>query len=400
MCSRRQALATTRLQSSRDEEAYFSLGSILILKQSIIPRHARITDADWIRLFSEALRLDCAVLDLHYCTSSAGGNLFAISTSNGKVGLFVWLTSPLRLKLLSWINISGGSDALVTSFVWINGLRSNDRNSALLAFAVTLTDGSARLYAGDNLEILSAGKVQLIYSFRRHSQEAWYIAFSESRRLLFSGGDDMALSAYSLESLVPFESTGELAPLWTDHKSHYAGVTAILPLEQIQTPFNTLYFLTGSYDERIRVYKLDQATKRHVVAEQGLGGGVWRLKQISDSWHEYPSSDFEGQRDCTLVLASCMHAGAKVLQVVRTCEGHCIHDSCIWTIDVVAKFEEHDSMNYASDVRMLNGKPQIVSTSFYDKRLCFWSLGKWSLGQNALRAADLIRARMRDDVSD
>ena len=67
-----------------------------------------------------------------------------------------------------------------------------------------------------------------------------------------------------------------------------------------------------------------------------------------------------------------MHAGARILEVRKA-------DGENWFIDVLAKFVEHDSMNYASA-----GSPNygaagmegftIVSTSFYDKKLCVWEV--------------------------
>lgn len=61
-----------------------------------------------------------------------------------------------------------------------------------------------------------------------------------------------------------------------------------------------------------------------------------------------------------------MHAGSRV---VRLCKG----ENGIWKFDVVARFEEHNSMNYGSDVQPSDGTAKsIVSTSFYDKLLCLW----------------------------
>jgi diphthamide biosynthesis protein 7 len=47
-----------------------------------------------------------------------------------------------------------------------------------------------------------------------------------------------------------------------------------------------------------------------------------------------------------------------------------------WGIEVLGRFEEHASMNYGSDVRpdvdVTARRRTIVSTSFYDRRLCLW----------------------------
>lgn len=64
-----------------------------------------------------------------------------------------------------------------------------------------------------------------------------------------------------------------------------------------------------------------------------------------------------------------MHAGARIVRVQADDPGQ-------WSIEVLAKFEEHKSMNYGSDVQPEgsenNGPRTIISTSFYDKLLCLW----------------------------
>ena len=69
------------------------------------------------------------------------------------------------------------------------------------------------------------------------------------------------------------------------------------------------------------------------------------------------------------ILASCMHAGVMILEVRRDEAGK-------WFIDVIGKFEEHESMCYASDGRPYGVKGLggfiVISTSFYDKKLCVW----------------------------
>lgn len=66
------------------------------------------------------------------------------------------------------------------------------------------------------------------------------------------------------------------------------------------------------------------------------------------------------------ILASCMHAGTRIVELEKDVEGQ-------WQITVLAKFEEHKSMNYGSDVQPVDGANKtIISTSFYDKLLCLW----------------------------
>jgi len=65
-----------------------------------------------------------------------------------------------------------------------------------------------------------------------------------------------------------------------------------------------------------------------------------------------------------------MHAGARIVRIQAD------DDKGDWSIEVLAKFEEHKSMNYGSDAQPeasgYSGPRTIVSTSFYDKLLCLW----------------------------
>ena len=84
----------------------------------------------------------------------------------------------------------------------------------------------------------------------------------------------------------------------------------------------------------------------------------------TDPAHHQPACSYT-------LLASCMHAGTRIVQLSRSGDE--------WEFAVLAKFEEHKSMNYGSDVQPLIGgvgteqqKRVIVSTSFYDKLMCVW----------------------------
>jgi diphthamide biosynthesis protein 7 len=165
---------------------------------------------------------------------------------------------------------------------------------------------------------------------------------------------------------------------------HNAGVTAILPLP-LHTDIGRDILLTGSYDDHVRVYATYDHRPNHssipkVLAELRIGGGVWRLKFLRD----YTLINQTGQAGLQAgedpiyafrVLASCMHAGARVLEVTGSKHGD-------WAIKVLAAFEEHASMNYGSDVQPVcdaaakeNDREALcVSTSFYDKLLCVWRL--------------------------
>ena len=65
-----------------------------------------------------------------------------------------------------------------------------------------------------------------------------------------------------------------------------------------------------------------------------------------------------------------MHAGVRVLRLHRKWDDA---DSETWEFEVLARFEEHGSMNYGSAAQpSTRSLRTIVSTSFYDKKMCLW----------------------------
>lgn len=85
-----------------------------------------------------------------------------------------------------------------------------------------------------------------------------------------------------------------------------------------------------------------------------------------------------------------MHAGTRVVRLQRSnsSSSHQDDDAAAaetWSFTILAKFDEHKSMNYGSDVQpfLTNNNDNsdgdtghllktIVSTSFYDRLLCLW----------------------------
>ncbi|CZS98419.1 uncharacterized protein RAG0_07181 [Rhynchosporium agropyri] len=144
------------------------------------------------------------------------------------------------------------------------------------------------------------------------------------------------------------------------HRFHFAGLTAILPLPLILEGSELI--LTGSYDERVRLYSL---RLRRVLAEISLGGGVYRLRLV----RQYLIG-----KSSYIVLATCMHAGTKVLEVdVKVSNGEC-------NINVVATLGvlEEGDYSYAADFQPLDlpedqdYKQLCVSGTWLDKKLRVW----------------------------
>lgn len=239
-----------------------------------------------------------------------------------------------------------------------------------------------------------------------HTMEAWCVAFSDlwdesagskkPSRLstVFSGGDDSALILrpyWLIEDGDPDSAKNSNEDSDEDSnpspvhfhlydartvKGHEAGVTAILPLPLTLSDGSQIV-LTGSYDDTLRAWAITPPHKNYgmlktrKLAEENLGGGVWRLKVIEEL------SSLSGPGPWTVVvLASCMHAGARIIRIRMG--GDPKGDL---EIEVLARFEEHKSMNYGSDYSRVGGallreegKREVVcvSTSFYDRLLCVW----------------------------
>ena len=205
-------------------------------------------------------------------------------------------------------------------------------------------------------------------------QEVWTVAWTSKypehnvRPQLVSGGDDSVLCGYPLHAEPIDDGRSheyDIDDARRDKTTHTAGVTALLPL--VPGFHSTQLLLTGSYDDHVRLLWLEHDhAQTGIAVEKELGGGVWSLRQL---YYSGPKDDLG---PLYLVLASCMHAGPKLLMVQR-------NEDEEWEINVVAKNVEHESMNYASAGRPIYGETGLegfllVSTSFYDKKFCVWPI--------------------------
>lgn len=202
--------------------------------------------------------------------------------------------------------------------------------------------------------------------------EAWSVAFAPVNVVtsqppgavsMYCGGDDsqMRYTSVTLED----ESDGNISPFppATLRGKHGAGVTAILPLQYMHSDGGRLV-VTGSYDDNLRLFSIKDLHETYGMPQvteiltQNLEGGVWRLEVIE--------SVSDGTTASIVLLASCMHAGCRIVRLAT-------QDNSEWTSEVLVKFTEHKSMNYGSACFQLGGsKLRCLSTSFYDKLLCLW----------------------------
>lgn len=232
---------------------------------------------------------------------------------------------------------------------------------------------------------------------RRKGIEPWFVALARyanpkqpggKESYLFTGDDLGTLETQSYAYPDDVYHSWELEEIWpmcnyrnTDDQGRHhtaGGVTSILPLPISHLVKQAPIILTGSYDEYIRVYHA--TIKGSVLAEKRLGGGVWRLQIINVEVIPLRATATKEplSEERYLILASCMHAGTRIVRVTWKRKSLSDFEIGDWHIEVLAQFTEHESMNYASGIwkgrdHATTGKELVcVSSSFYDKRLCLW----------------------------
>ena len=309
----------------------------------------------------ETKLLPYGVLDLHF--SPINSSFIAVATSVGSVCIFS-LDDRHAGGCLSFSKSIQVSDS--STLVLSLSYQVPDSTKVASPLAISLSNGHLATLTEEQHE-------QNVSTIPAHSQEAWTVAWAKlssqahaNETELYSGGDDCVLSKHT-GGFPYLNSEGgvtvdEYHPVSRDVRTHGAGVTSIVVSSVQQDGQDVL--ITGSYDEHIRVLILSKHAhgRATVLAETPLGGGVWRISK--------PFALNLMDRSFK-VLASCMHAGARVLEIQES--------NGTWSIKVLAMFTEHESMNYASDVRSCNGGFLFVSTSFYDRKLCMWKMNDISV---------------------
>ncbi|KAI0012390.1 WD40-repeat-containing domain protein [Xylariaceae sp. FL0662B] len=329
-----------------------------------------------------------AILDLHFHPHREGGAVLAVVSSTGTLSFFRLSPSSESSGTLKEVvthrPLDTDEGVLFLSCSWHPSIPD------LLAISTSSCEVHI-LRVDDSWNVFKAQPAPVI----THTLEAWTVAFSpfptqrftseagpqreESRSIvIFSGGDDSKLLRTSCEYR-PVRDDEDYEIIQTPWPAvaisgHEAGVTAILPLN-LKLADGSSVVVTGSYDDRVRVYSMHSQEggvglqKPRVLAEENLGGGVWRLRLVKLEEIAREGTSDRAQQWRVQILASCMHAGSRILEITGDyAEVH--------KVKVLGRFEEHKSMNYASDFQPgteLGGRPlRCVSTSFYDKLLCLW----------------------------
>lgn len=327
-----------------------------------------------IRTHVQTMPQPSALLDLRFNPHEGRRDMCAAVSSTATLALFRLAPSKEQpLEHLNTMDIaamssgeiepSPGEEILFTSFGW--------HPSQADLMAVTTSTGHVYLvHLATSEGNWSLNAEPLI----THTLEAWCVVISPSLDFtkrsgearesgnysfrMYSGGDDSMLRH---RTCVWSEDSFTQSPPACELRGHDAGVTAILPLFVEEDGHELV--VTGSYDENIRLFSFPPFGRPRKLAESGLGGGVWRLNLVDLDTVANQSYTWRAR-----ILASCMHAGARVIELLRTVDGED-------RFEILGRFEEHKSMNYGSDLQPgSKDRLSIVSTSFYDKRLCLWEI--------------------------
>lgn len=230
------------------------------------------------RALYHTVHVPYAVLDLHFNQFKKG--VFAIATSKGTICLWTMnIDGTAPLECLNSYQIFHTSE-LTLSFAWNRVLSHSG------TIAASSSNGRIAIFDTKYQPPMTCTITEA------HSFEVWTLAWTSKgaeddlHPELYSGGDGAVLCRHGL-SVIPVSGSlndgnipshrYEFEAPRCDTKTHMAGVTAILPLQPVFHGEQVL--LTGSYDEYVRVLlPVEGGNRPKILAEERLGGGVWRLK--------------------------------------------------------------------------------------------------------------------------
>ncbi|KAK6334401.1 hypothetical protein TWF730_003615 [Orbilia blumenaviensis] len=374
-----------------DKETQLRTGSLVLHEVEMDGKLDGIglRDIETVALASGSV-LDIRLLKTSATRSFPSGRNLLVATSTGQI--LTYSISSTSLTLLSTHQITDSTILILSLAVSPDEkfVSATTSDSKIIILRIVKSGGSS---AG--FELKQVAEVENAHN----GLEAWTSVFSADGGRLYSGGDDGSFAVWDLTSLYNTDTDTQNAEeeegkeeeekvieqTYRNRKIHSAGVTSILPITILQKE----YIITGSYDQLIRIFCA--STNRRLDTTIDLDGGVWRLellpssssfntmdhclsqeKEEEEEEEEEKSSDENSTTTRLYILASCMHAGCCVLGVqFKVAEEEDGEAAVVLT--PVGRMKEHESMNYAS-AWVGGDRPVVVSTSFYDRRVCCWSV--------------------------
>lgn len=278
--------------------------------------------------FSELHRLEtAAILDMKWLQQeNLEFPILAAANALGQIEVFTLENNQLIRKTTFELNTEF-HNLLALSLDWNCATASESNDERKILSSDSKGDITLLEYNGEHLTKLN--------SWSAHSFEAWICAFDKwDRNRVFTGGDDTFLHAFDIRG----------PNKMLTNKSHIAGVTCLL-----SHPKQEHILLTGSYDERLRIF--DTRSMKKPVSDINLYGGIWRLKP--DPY------------DRNLILAACMYKNFSIVELLDSSSD----------IKLMAEYNEHESICYGADWCLDTSKENnselfMATCSFYDHKLC------------------------------
>ena len=186
-------------------------------------------------------------------------------------------------------------------------------------------------------------------SWSAHEYECWTCAWDQADlNIVYSGADDTLLKIWDIR---------DCQKAIHINRKHPMGICSIIPNEN-----NPSEFLTGSFDEHLRLWDKRQLTEP--VKQIKLGGGVWKMRP-------YP-----GQAD--VLLCSCMQNGFVIVDL-KSATIRC-HYQQHGSLAYGADWQRADSVHQLTELMddCMHEEPNksaesfIASCSFYDKTVHVW----------------------------
>ena len=244
---------------------------------------------------------------------------------------------------------------------------------------VSTQQGSLKLFSLDSSS--SSGGLRLLTTYSHEHMlshqpvPAWIAAFNTHSQgtCFLSGGDDGVLKLFDIRS-----SSGSCVQM--NRESHEAGVTAAQ-----WHPERENVFVTGSYDEQLRVF--DQRKLSAPLTAARAKGGIWRVKwlrrrQIRKSQDGHSDEVIEDEGCCSEILAACMHAGAKVFRYSHDNSGSSNDNSleCVVSREGGSRSPQSNHLLYGIDdgKRLTSvgdeelSEDVVISCSFYENMIEIW----------------------------
>ena len=297
-----------------------------------------------VKLIDEPMDMP-GVFDLQWIPGKLHGSYTTVVTALADGTLTIW-DAVSRTSYVDTLSSKHDDTFDSTNMaLTVDCLRQESAEGDLL-LASSYAHGTAKVHK------VAEDRLACINHWEAHTLEAWVATWSpyQHGNIVYTGGDDAAFCGWDTRD------TQNASRVFLDRKTHTAGVCCI-----VESPKQEGIILTGSYDQKIRVWDNRHTLRPICQAEADTGGGVWRLKPHPD--------------DPDVLLAACMHYGFSLFRIQNSGQGGS------WEIENCLRYPHQQTLAYgaawshasrAGCKRPIEGS-LVATCSFYDNLLHIWS---------------------------